>query len=439
MRDDGNDRGGDRGGDPTFEIEPSGTARVSAGGAQLRALSGRWRALPQVGELLVLHRSDDRPVAGKGIALCGEIDTPGALTNVLNFLHLSQWDGTLFVIAGKARKVLYYGRGQLLSATSNVPEERLGALLVRFGMVEQDDLLHCVRQVTEQRRLGTVLIEHGLMTARDLYEGVRRQCEEIFFSTLLLRRGAFYFIKEVDPNKVTTRLHLDTQTLLLEGLRRIDEMSFFRAHLPSPQVLLARREPPPAAELPDGSAGLVYQDLVEPRSLAQVARRTRLGEFQATKGAFQLLQTGFIEARVPELLERPRPVPGELLPEGADALIVEAYNGAFRRLHATLTAKGKDQQVADDTAAFLAETDRFGDLFRDLQLLPDGALSPPAILANISGIPDPGRLDLLQRGLSDLLFFLLFIAGDSVEGHEQRELHEQVAIALEMLPRRTNT
>jgi hypothetical protein len=429
----------DDGNDPTLEIDPSGTARVSARGQKLRTLSGRWRALPHIGELLILCRADDRPAAGKGIALCGEIDTPGALTNVLNFLHLSLWDGTLTVVSGKARKVLYYGRGQLLSATSNVPDERLGALLVRFGMIEQDDLLHCVRQVTEQRRLGTVLIEHGLMTAHDLYEGVRRQCEEIFFSTLLLRRGAFYFVKEVDESRVTTRLHLDTQTLLLEGLRRIDEMSFFRVHLPSPQVLLARREPPPAVDLPDAAAGIVYADLDEPRSLAQVARRTRLGEFQATKGAFQLLQTGFIEARVPELLERPRPVPGELLPEGADALIVEAYNGAFRRLHATLTAKGKDQQLTDGTAAFLAQANRFGDLFRDLQLLPDGALSAPALLANISSLPNPDRLDLLQRGLTDLLFFLLFIAGDSVEGDDQRDLHEQVAVALEMLPRRTNT
>src|SRR5688572_25482126 len=177
-------------------------------------------------------------------------------------------------------------------------------------MVTQEKLMECVRQVTAQRRLGTVLIEHGVMTAHDLYEGVRRQCEEIFFSSLLLRRGLFYFIKGSDDSKGAARLHLDTQTLLLEGLRRIDEMSFFRAQLPSPQVLLARREPPPAADLPDGAAATVYKDLDEPRSLAQVARRTRLGEFQATKGAFELVQTGFIEARVPELLERPRPVPG---------------------------------------------------------------------------------------------------------------------------------
>src|SRR5688572_605598 len=190
----------DEGDDPVLDIDPAGTAKVSAGGQQLRSLAGRWRALPQVGELLVFHRADERAAGAKGVALCGEIDTPGALTNVLNFIHLSQWDGSLTVLSGKARKILYYGRGQLLSAVSNVPEERLGALLVRFGMVTQEKLMECVRQVTAQRRLGTVLIEHGVMTAHDLYEGVRRQCEEIFFSSLLLRRGLFYFIKGSDDS-----------------------------------------------------------------------------------------------------------------------------------------------------------------------------------------------------------------------------------------------
>jgi hypothetical protein len=429
----------DDGGDPILDIDASGSARVSAGGQELRSLAGKWRALPRVGALLVLHRTDDRPSPGKGIALCGEIDTPGAMTNVLNFIHLSQWDGTLTVVNGKEKKVLYYGRGQLLSATSNVPEERLGALLVRFGMVEQEDLIASVRQVTATRRLGTVLIEHGLMSAHDLYEGVRRQCEEIFFSTLLLRQGAFYFVKEVDADKVATRLHLDTQTLLLEGLRRIDEMSFFRAQLPSPQVILARREPPPQVEFPDGAAGTVYGDLVEPRSLAQVARRTRLGEFQATKGAFELLQTGFIEARVPESLERPRPVPGEMLPMGSDTLIIEAYNGAFRSLRASLGAKGQGPQFDDAATDYLSQADRFAEMFRDLKPLPDGTIDSPSLLSNIAGLPDVERLDLLQRGLSDLLFFLLFIAGDSVAGSEESELHEQIAIALEMLPRRTGT
>src|SRR5207249_4658923 len=155
-------------------------------------------------------------------ALAGEIGGPGALVDVLNFIHFNQWDGGLWIVSQAVRKALFFEKGQLLSAQSSLVEDRLGNILVRLGKLSSEQLRECSREVTQERRLGTILVERGRVTTHDLYQAVQRQIEEIFHSALLLRLGAFYFTKTLDEAP-PSRLHLDTQSLLLESLRRIDE------------------------------------------------------------------------------------------------------------------------------------------------------------------------------------------------------------------------
>jgi hypothetical protein len=421
----------------TVDIENTGDIRVSSRAVtrRLAAAAGRWRLLPSIGDLLVWQRVDeDQRKNAPAVALSGEVDGPGALANVFNFVHFSQWDGTLALVSGATRKTLYFKRGQVLAATSNLPEERIGALLVRFGMVKEDQLAAAVREVTPQRRLGTVLVEKNLMSQADLYNGVRRQAEEIFFSALLVLRGTFYFVKQLDEAALPTRLFLDTQSLLLEGLRRIDEMSYFRAKIPSSDVILARRQPAPDAD-PNGEALKVWRNVDDVRTLAEIARVTHLGEFAATKAAFELIQTGYVEVRQMDLRHRSfRHIPEGALTAAAVQTVIEAYNVALAKLYAALSAKGKAGSLRQGVRAFLSGSVRFAELFRDVQLGEDGTLPKRQILANIDGIADTERLDQLQRGLNELLFFVIFVAGDAIDRAEEQAVHERVARALENLP-----
>jgi hypothetical protein len=427
--------------DLTLEIDDNGEVRIASKAVlrRLAALAGRWRLLPAIGDLLLLQRVDEDPraAARSPIALCGEIDGPGALGNVLNFIQFNQWDGILSLIYGATRKALFFKKGQVLAANSNLPEDRIGALLVRFGMIKEEDLAACIREVTPQRRLGAVLVEKGLMTAAALYDGVKRQTEEIFYSTLLVVRGTFFFVKNLDEASVPTRLHLDTQALLLEGLRRIDEMSYFRAKLPSSDVVLVRRKGAPQKTL-EGDALTVYRAIEDGRSLGDIARVTHLGEFAATRAAFELVQTGFIEVHQATDNLRAEPVPDAQLPADATETIIEAYNGALARLYGTMSQKGKAASLKQGVRAFMAGSARFQDLFRGIVLGDDGTLPRKQLNLNLDGMPDGEKLELLQRGLHELLFFVLFVAGDAIDRHEEQELHERVARALEMLPRPTN-
>jgi hypothetical protein len=423
--------------DLTLEIDEKGEIKVTSRAVlrRLSAVAGRYRLLPSVGDLLLLQRDDETAtLSSAAVAMCGEIDGPGALANILNFIHFSQLDGTLAAVSGATRKSMFFRRGQVLAATSNLPEDRIGAQLVRFGKLREEALGECVREVTPAKRLGAILVERGHITSAALYDAVRRQAEEIFFSTLLIQRGSFYLLKKVDEAALPARLHLDTQSLLLEGLRRIDEMSFFRAKLPSMAVVLKRRDPPPAAP-PDGDALSVYASLDAPRTLGDVARVTHLGEFAATKAAFELVQTNYIEAQSQPEIARSRSVKGISIPADAMALIIDAYNEAFGRLYGTMSGKGKAAALRQGVRAFMSSSVRFAELFRDVVLAEDGTLPRRQLLLNIDGLPDGERLELLQRGLNELLFFVLFVAGDAIDRAEEQELHARVARALEGLPR----
>src|SRR5687768_16216942 len=119
----------------TLDIDPVGRIQASPAVAQLLAASaGRWRVVPSVANLLILQRDAENDF-DPAVTLCGAIDSQGGLSNVFNFIHFSQLDGVMDVVSGRLRRTLHFRKGQLLAATSNLPEDRLGALLVRFGLI----------------------------------------------------------------------------------------------------------------------------------------------------------------------------------------------------------------------------------------------------------------------------------------------------------------
>jgi hypothetical protein len=395
-----------------IEIDDSGEVQVVSRSAEKRlsTAAGSYRLLPSVGDLLLLQRQDDdvRPSRPSGVSLCGEISGTGALANVLNFIYFCQFEGTLIILSGPVRKQLSFRRGQLLCAGSNVVEERIGSFLMRAGKIERADLDAAHRDATLERRLGTILVERGLVSAADLYDMSKHQAEEIFFSVLLLSKGAFYFVASIEEEKLPVRLHLDTQALLINGVARIDEMSFFRTTIPSSAVILARRRPTvpgiPIAE-PQGDARLLWQALDTPRPLIEAARLARLSEFAATKAAFTLAQTGYLEVREPLepilTLEIPEEGIGEAVIE-----TIDAANAALTRL----LAGADGRRLRQAAQAFLDGNARFRELFRGVMLGDDGTLPRHQVLGNLDGLPDAQRLGLARRGLADLVHFVEFTA-----------------------------
>jgi hypothetical protein len=406
--------------------------------------SGRYRVIPTAGEIVILQRVDPGArtesssasgLYGGRVALAGDVDAAGGLIDIIHFVHANNWSGQLSVIEGANRKTIHFRRGDIRTAASNVAEDRLGAILYRFGVVDESTLAAAIKSSTGSARLGQILVEKGALTAHELYTYVRKQVEEIFFSLLVLRKGSFYFYRTADEVGPASQLKLSTKVLLFEGVRRIDELSYFRQKLPSPDIVLQKREPQPDDRLgPREQRVLGFVDGV--RDIASVARLSHLGEFETTKALYQLLQAEFVQLRpAASALEVKAVAKGGSSVDDLHARILDTFNAVYAKIWRAVDEKGKRDQMVRGLDSFLASADGFAPLFVGVELSADGRLPRDVLLANLQFAPTNNRVDYLHRGLSELLYFELFTAGEAVDRREQQELHEKLdAILLEDAP-----
>ena len=89
-------------------------------------------------------------------------------------------------------------------------------------------------------------------------------------------------------------LELDTQSMLLDGLRRLDEMELYRTRVPGSDVVPRIARKPAAADQLTAEQHQVLARTDGKRSLAGIATATALGEFEATKAVYRLIESGIL-------------------------------------------------------------------------------------------------------------------------------------------------
>jgi len=413
-------------------IESDGRLKLDAEAQRrLAGRPGRFRVVPTTGEIVILQRvATDRTAASvSGIApgrvtLAGEVDAVGGLVDVINFILSQTWSGQLAIVDGAARKTIYFKRGDVRTAASNVAEDRLGAILYRYGVVTEEQLQTAVAAVGGAAKLGQVLVEQGILTPHDLYTYVRKQVEEIFFSVLVMRAGAFYFYRTDEDQGPVSQLSLSTKQLLFDGVRRIDELSYFREKLPSPDVILQRRHPAPPTKL-EAKEERVLQLVDGARDLAVIARMSHLGEFDTTKVLYQLMTSGFIDTKQQPVVKLSTSRPGDSL-QDIFGKVVDAFNEVYAKIFTAVAQRGKAQPLVKGLESFFGSVAEFAPLFVGLSMDDRGVLPRDALLANLNMAPTDDKLDYLHRGLNELLFFELFTAGEAVDRREEIELHQRL-------------
>lgn len=413
-------------------IEGDGRVKLDAEAQRrLAGRPGRFRVVPTTGEIVILQRvADDRVgtsvsgIAPGRVTLAGEVDAVGGLVDVINFILSQTWSGQLAIVDGSARKTIYFKRGDVRTAASNVAEDRLGAILYRYGVVSEEQLQAALGASGGAAKLGQILVEQGLLTPHDLYTYVRKQVEEIFFSVLVMRAGAFYFYRTDEDEGPVSQLSLSTKQLLFDGVRRIDELGYFREKLPSPDLVLQRRHPAPPTKL-EAKEERVLLLVDGARDIAAIARQSHLGEFETTKVLYQLMTSGFVDTKQQPVVKMTTSRPGDSL-QDIFGKVIDAFNEVYAKIYSAVEQRGKAQPLLKGLESFFGSVAEFAPLFVGLSMDEGGTLSPDALLANLHMAPTDDKLDYLHRGLNELLFFELFTAGEAVDRREEIELHQRL-------------
>jgi len=365
------------------------------------------------------------------VALSGVVDSSGDLVDVLTFIFSNKKSGVLVVLDGRIKKTIFFQRGDVRMATSNLPEDRIGAVLYRYGLVTNEELEAALSKAKGRRKLGQVLVDEGALTVHDLYKCIRKQIEDIFYSVLLFREGEFYFYTMQKEGSLPVLMNLSTNNLLMEGVRRIDEMSYFRERLPSSEVVLEVSPEVPPKKLEEKESR-VYFLIDGARTVKEIGRESRLGEFETTKIIFHLLQMRYIR-----VVEHAEVVEGLKPSEAAEALhkVVETFNQVYRKIFGAVEDKGRQEELLKGLDSFFGGSTGYGDLFEEVSLNDDGSLPPEKLLEVLEGLDVKNKTDFLYQALNELLFFEMFTAGQSLSDNDERELRERLNEIFAMMKR----
>jgi hypothetical protein len=416
-----------------FDIDAHGRLVAHSDDAR-RALAdraGRFRLLPAAPDLLVARRT---PAAGgttpqPRCILAGDL-SGFPIGDFVAFIHQSRLSGVLTVTTGGTERTISFKDGEVRGASSTAPGERVGEVAVRLGFATEAQVAAATQG---GRPVGKGLVELGHVSENDLWRCLHEQVAAVFHAILLSGAGTFFLLDEEEAERTGAPLAVSTQTLLMDGIRRIDEMSLFRARIPGPQAYLRRREPRRAVTLNPLEHTLLA--LVDGRrTVAAIATAAHLNEFDATKILYHLAEAGYVEA-----VGEPAAAVDPAARLGA---IASGMNELLRAVLAAIPAPGRTAFLASARSYLADGGSTFAKLWGRLVPLPDGSLAEQPLRANLTTLP-PGavtgagvgddRAATLLHAMRELLFFYLFLAGERIGREEDERLSAEVKAKLARL------
>jgi len=417
-----------------IRLEPGGRVVPDAeASGELRSRHGSFVLLPTAPDLLAALRQPSEGGRGKRprVVLIG--DASGfPLSDLIAFLSQFRWTGTLRLHAPGGERSVVLNEGEVRGASSEDPADRLSEVLVRLGHASRGDVEEALRD-NPPSRVGRSLVDRGLLQPHDLWACVTQQVSEIFHAIVLAREGAFTLVdQEPEEKGGGTAVQLSTQSLLMDAIRKIDELQHFRQRIPHGRVYVTKRRPSDGKLHPDEDRLLGLAN--GQRTVLELAQAAKLSEFDATKILFRLLEGGY--ASVSELKhgEVAAPTRGRAASRGAESepavRVVATFEEIFAEILRDVASQGRAAEfLAAANAALESRTLSESPVLRDLRLGADGRFDARKLLdAYSKARPSLGSEPVasLRQALSDVMFFLLFQAGELLESRADEDLARRV-------------
>ncbi len=383
-----------------------------AAARRLRERAGTFTVLATPADLVVLKRwvaTDDEPA--RSCLLFGEIGAFGKLHEVIQFLGHARWRGELVVESGDARRSLFLDEGHVVAAESNAPEEALGAVLEREGVLTHEQTLACAKTKSEgSLRFGEAAVLLGFVDESRLFREMGRRTDAIFNAIARVRSGVFLFLDGFDESQLSFRRKQPVEVLLLDAIRQIDEADFFRTRIPTSDHVAIRAATAPPPFDPFG----VYAAIDGRRSIAALCASRSASELEVTRAVYELVQSGHVT----------------IVPPATDVKhVVDVYNGAIGFLLCELDAMGAGDGVREKLAKFASDA-QYKEFFDGAGPADDGTLDGAVIAARVAVAADPAAAEQqVGSQLYDYASYALFLARPHLERRDREHTSSGSAVS----------
>jgi hypothetical protein len=229
------------------------------------------------------------------MALEGSL-TDFGLADILQLIYFQKKTGVL-TLEGTMDKVrLLFIEGNISGAESKrrIEDNRLGKILVKRGLITNDDLRSILE---EQRRTGArfahIAIGRNLTEKAVIQEILQGQITETVIQLFGWKQGTYEFTSQGVPRDKGLDFTVDTQHLLMEGLRIVDEWSLIKGKITLDTVFKRKTQSPPVLTSEEAD---IFHYVDGENDVSTIIDLSARDNFQVSKTLLGLMEKEIIEA-----------------------------------------------------------------------------------------------------------------------------------------------
>lgn len=258
------------------------------------------------------------------MALEGSLSDFG-LADILQLIFFQRKTGVLH-LEGKMDKVkLLFIEGNISGAESKrrVEANRLGKVLVKRGLLREGDLPPLLEEQRKANaKLGNILVRKGIVRKEAVEEILEGQIKETVIQIFGWKEGTYEFTPQAVPVDKDIPISIDTQHLLMEGLRIVDEWSSIEGKITIDTIFTKKSED----TLGLSEEGKDIFSLIDGENdVSTIIDISGQDDFAVSKILVSLLEKGVIEKK-------------EILPVITEVIIGETKKSAFPYQALSVTA-----------------------------------------------------------------------------------------------------
>src|SRR5437588_10567982 len=168
-----------------------------------------------------------------------------SLADIFQLIGLQRKTGVLTLRSKDDTVTVTFPDGKVVGADSlsHRLENRLGSVLIKSGLLTQDQLSHALAiQKETLQRLGFVLTHYGIISADALKQAIQLQILQIVYRLFRWKDGDYHFSQETtieyDRDNVVP---ITAESILMEGARMIDEWPIIEKRIRSYDMIFRKK------------------------------------------------------------------------------------------------------------------------------------------------------------------------------------------------------
>jgi hypothetical protein len=259
------------------------------------------------------------------MALEGNLSAFG-LSEILQLIAVQQKSGMLSVTSDFGSMVLFFRNGNLVSTRDRRRRghDPLRDFFIRYGILSKSDLAK-ISNISEKSKLDMteVIISENFLSEEDVRKHYRAQIQEAIHEILTWKQCSYKFIPSeeiIKGLKIWGEFRIEG--VLMESMRRIDELPGIRAEFPDMLMTVCRKEQAPPDSL-TGNEQAVFDLLTKEHEIEYLISHAKMPEFDTYEALKQLKEKDLIETK----MDRPQ----QVVQSTAEFVSDGKSNQSFRR------------------------------------------------------------------------------------------------------------